>query len=100
MSILTKNEIIAKLKELKPKYQKQHINKLGLFGSYSRDEAKEDSDIDIVFEIDKDAKFSMFKYLRLNKELEDIFNHKVDLVRESTIKSSIKNYIQKDILYV
>ena len=38
---MTKNEILQKLKELKPKYEEEGFLILGLFGSYARDEATE-----------------------------------------------------------
>ena len=46
--MIQKNEIISKLKELKPLYSKEGFIIQGLFGSYSRDEATENSDIDIA----------------------------------------------------
>ncbi|MEA1955075.1 MAG: nucleotidyltransferase domain-containing protein [Campylobacterota bacterium] len=48
--ILTSTIILEKLKELKPIFEKEDIKLLGLFGSYSRDEANKDSDIDILIE--------------------------------------------------
>ncbi|MDX9757324.1 MAG: nucleotidyltransferase domain-containing protein, partial [Sulfurimonas sp.] len=67
---------------------------------YARDESTKNSDVDIIYEIDKDKKFSMFAYLKLNKYLEESFHAKVDLVRETAIKESLKSYISKDIIYV
>ena len=48
--MIEKNEIISKLKELKPLYSKEGFIIKGLFGSYSRDEATENSDIDMLVE--------------------------------------------------
>ncbi|OYZ66494.1 MAG: hypothetical protein B7Y17_01490 [Sulfuricurvum sp. 24-42-5] len=73
---------------------------VGLFGSFSRGEERDDSDIDIVYEIEKDQKFSMFKYLKYLSDLERSLNHKVDLVRAETIKADLKPYIYKDLIYV
>jgi hypothetical protein len=42
----------------------------------------------------------VFKYLKLNSLLEEFFGRKVDLVRDEIIKPQIKNYIQKDLIYV
>ncbi|WP_222718398.1 nucleotidyltransferase family protein [Aliarcobacter vitoriensis] len=76
------------------------LNKIGLFGSFARNENKDSSDIDILFEVEKDKKFSMFQYLKLNKYLEDNLKIKVDLVREAAIKDDMKPYIRKDLIYV
>lgn len=94
---MTKIEILKTLKALKPQYQKDGLILVGLFGSFSRGEEQSDSDIDIVYEIEKNQKFSMFKYL---SDLEKSLNHKVDLVRAETIKADLKPYIYKDLIYV
>lgn len=97
---MTKNEILEILKTLKPQYQQEGINIIGLFGSFARGEEKSDSDIDIVYEIEKGKTFSIFKYLKYLAELEKYLHHKVDLVRAETIKNDLKPYIYKDIIYV
>jgi uncharacterized protein len=97
---MTKTEILNTLKVLKPQYQQDGLVLVGLFGSFSRGEEQSDSDIDIVYEIEKDQKFSMFKYLKYLDALEKSLNHKVDLVRAETIKADMKPYIYKDLIYV
>lgn len=97
---MTQNEIIGILKTLKPKYQQDGVILIGLFGSFSRGEEKEGSDVDIVYEIEKGKKFSMFKYLKYLADLEKYLHRKVDLVRAETIKSDLKPYIYKDMIYV
>lgn len=45
---MTKKHILDYLSIHKPEFQKKYgVEEIGLFGSYARDEAKEDSDIDI-----------------------------------------------------
>lgn len=98
---LTKKIILAFLKlhknELKEIYG---VESLALFGSYSRDEATDKSDVDILFKLKKEQKLSIFKYLKLLTFLENKLQHKVDLVREEKIKPMLKEYISKDIIYV
>lgn len=97
---MTKNEILETLKALKPQYQKDGLVLVGLFGSFSRGEEQSDSDIDIVYKIEKDQKLSIFKYLKYLSDLEKLLNHKVDLVRAEAIKADLKPYIYKDLIYV
>jgi len=97
----TKEDILVSLKSQKRDLADEFgIERLALFGSYSRDEATSDSDIDILFELKKDVKFSIFKYLKLIALLEDSLQHKVDLVRDEKIKPMLKKYIYKDVIYV
>ena len=49
----SKNEILAYLAENKPVFQERfHLLKLGLFGSFAREEANESSDLDINIELE------------------------------------------------
>jgi len=98
---MQKEDILNYLKSNQEYYYNQFgIQFVGVFGSFARDEAEENSDIDILYKIEKDKKLSMFKYLKLTKQLEDFFHKKIDLIRDEKIKPQIKSYIQKDLTYV
>ena len=58
---MNKNEILNKLKELKPIYQNEGLEILGVFGSYAKETNTKYSDIDIAYKLDYD-KFSK-KYI-------------------------------------
>ncbi len=98
----SKNEILLKLKELQPTYEKDGVVILGLFGSYAKDTQTKFSDIDIAYKLDYD-KFSQkyiggfAKILRLDaikNELQTVFQKRIDFVSNSN-KS-----IMKDVIYV
>jgi predicted nucleotidyltransferase len=100
--MLQKSEILSKLKELKPTYEKEGLILLGLFGSYAKDSQNNFSDIDIAYKVDYD-KFSQkykdgfSKILRIDdikNELQQTFKTKVDFVPDNN-KSLLK-----DIVYV
>lgn len=96
----TKKEILAFLQAnqtlLKEKY---HVSKIGLFGSFARDEATVESDVDIIIELDNidnvyDVKSSLREYLS------QAFGRSVDLAREKYLKPYAKEQILKDTVYV
>ena len=100
--MLQKIEILSKLKELKPIYEKDGLILLGVFGSYARDTQNSFSDIDIAYKLDYD-KFSQkykdgfSKILRIDdikEELQQTFKTKVDFVPDNN------KDILKDIVYV
>ena len=100
--MLSKNEILSKLKQVKPLYENEGLILLGLFGSYAKDTQNSFSDIDVVYELDYD-KFSQkyvggfAKLLRIDdikQELQTIFKKQIDLVPSANKK------IMKDIIYV
>ena len=96
---MTKTEVITFLKTKKSFLHTNYgVIKIGLFGSYARDEQKNDSDIDIAVELKKENKAD--NYFGLLHFLEDNLSKKIDLGIESSLKSSILKYIKKDIIYV
>lgn len=96
--MLTRNEILDKLKELKPfLYKEYSVKEIGLFGSYSENTQNEESDIDILVEFEKPIGW---KFFTLEKYLEDIFNRKVDLVTKIALKKQLKERIINQTLFL
>ena len=73
------------------------IKNIAIFGSYTRNEQKKKSDIDILVEFNGPIGI---EFIDLAEELENILHSKVDLISKNGIKSSYYNYIQKDLIYV
>lgn len=96
---MTKKYIIDFLKFHKKELEEKFgVQKIGLFGSYARDEQREDSDIDIAIEIKSVNSFrSFFSILHF---LEDGLHKKIDLGIEESIKPIAKERILKEIIYV
>jgi len=96
---MTKNEIITYLKEHKDDFmQKYQISKLALFGSYSRDENRDDSDVDIAIETPLSDYFKLYDF---KEELENSFHTKVDIVRlRDKMNMALRKRIEKDGIYV
>ena len=86
---MNKNEILNKLKELKPIYQNEGLEILGVFGSYAKDTNTEYSDIDIAYKLDY-GKFSKLKDGNEFKILENFSNDDLKGI------SAVRNYIAHD----
>ena len=95
---MNKQTIIHRLKDIKPAlYETYGITELALFGSYSRDEATEKSDIDIM--IDYQSPMGM-RFFDIVYELEEVFkNKKVQVVTRKAIKPKYFNRIKPDLIY-
>lgn len=76
-----------------------HLNKIGIFGSFVRDEQKENSDIDFLVEFEKDTECLFEIKFELKKFLQSSFDRNVDICREKYLKPYIRNYILKETLY-
>jgi len=96
--MITRNEILEKLRELKPALNKDFsVKKIGLFGSFSDDTYSEDSDIDILVELEKPIGW---KFFTLEMFLENTFGRKIDLVTQNALKEQIKDSILRQVKYV
>jgi predicted nucleotidyltransferase len=78
-----KQDIINKLQLFFPIYP---IEKAWVFGSYARGEETQKSDMDIMVRFEKDAGVSLFDYIGIRHDLEDLFHKKVDLVEEGQLR--------------
>lgn len=86
---------ISKIEQkILPILQEYEVTKAGLFGSCSRGEMEEDSDIDILVEIKKDI--SLLGFIELKQKIEEALDKKVDLVEYSTLKPLLKDRILKE----
>ena len=95
---MDKETILSYLKSNKERLKKEYeIEQIGIFGSYARNEANENSDIDIFVKMKPD----FFKVIGLKQQLEEYFNKKVDIVRlREKINNALKRRILKDGIYV
>ena len=92
--------ILDYLKQVKPYYEKKGFIIEGLFGSYARNEATEESDIDILIEIEKKTTDIYVKKKYLKEDLETYFHKKVDLARKKYLTPLAKDAINNDLIYV
>jgi len=74
--------------------KKSGVKKAGLFGSYSRGEATQESDVDILVEFKK--KISLFDLVRVERELREALNKKVDLITYNSLNHLIKESVLKE----
>lgn len=74
--------------------------KLGLFGSFARDEATKDSDIDLLIEFQPNTPHLSEKKAKIKALIKQQFSREVDLCREKYIKPYFKKQILKSVIYV
>jgi len=92
-----KQTIINKLQAFFPSYP---IEKAWVFGSYARGEETRKSDIDIMVRFDKDAHISLFDYVGITNDLEDLFHKKIDMVEEGQLRRWAQESAEQDKILV
>lgn len=96
--MMTRDDILMRLKELKPVLYKDFaVKEIGLFGSFSDGTNTIESDIDLLVELEKPIGW---KFFSLELYLENIFKRKIDLVTKNSIKDQIKAEILNSVQYV
>jgi uncharacterized protein len=96
--MISQRIIIQRLDELKPFLQKEYsVKTIGLFGSFSDNSFSDESDIDILVELEKPIGW---KYFSLEIFLEKTFGRKIDLVTKNALKEQIKDRILKQVKYI
>ena len=77
---------------------KYHVNTLGIFGSYVRNEQAGDSDLDIL--VDFTAPISLFEFIDMEEELSELLRVKVDLVSRNALRRHIGKRILEEVQFV
>ena len=70
--------------------------KLSVFGSVARGEARSDSDVDLLVDFEPGAKVGYFAYFDLEKKLSALLNQPVDLVSKRGLKDIIRDKVMDD----
>ena len=71
------------------------VKKAYLFGSYARNNADENSDVDILVELDHSTPIGM-QFFTYADELQDLLQKKVDVVSDAGLSKYVKPFIDKD----
>lgn len=96
----TKEKILALLRDNKTELKRFGISTVGLFGSYSRNETTEKSDIDIIIDFEP-GKESFDNYMAVYDLLEALFEgEKIDVVTKNGLSPYIGPKILEEARYV
>jgi len=94
---MTRAELLEKLRDLKPWLEEQGIVNVRLFGSYARDEAGPDSDVDLIVETSKPLGFRFFG---IERELGEKLGLAVEMGTEDSMHRLVKRTATRDAIVV
>jgi len=99
--MIGKEDIFAFIRQ-NQNYLKEHfyIKKIGLFGSFVHDKPTEDSDIDIIIELEDNTPAIYELKEELKAFFGDQFQRDEDIAREKYLKSYVKAQINNEAVYV
>ncbi|MBS1786386.1 MAG: nucleotidyltransferase family protein [Acidobacteria bacterium] len=95
MSVATKQELIELIQSHDAELKAFGVKRLGLFGSFVRNEAKPESDVDLLVEFTPGQK-TFSNFMDLGFFLEELFGRKVDLLTPESLSPYIGPFILKE----
>ena len=90
---------LAIIETLRQYFSTQPVLKAWLFGSFSRGEESQDSDVDIIVALDKSKPIGL-KFFGMWSDLEELLGRKVDLVSDGTLLPFAKESAERDKILV
>lgn len=96
--MLQKNEILQKLQNISPILkEKYNLDQIGLFGSYVRNEATEESVIDLLISFNKQVGWEL---VDIKDYLKDVFGKEINIVTPSGLKKELRDTVLKEVVYI
>ncbi|NJN94190.1 MAG: nucleotidyltransferase family protein [Anaerolineales bacterium] len=95
----TKKEVLSIIRRHQDKIKALGVKKLGLFGSFVRNEQNAESDIDLLVEFETGHK-SFDNFIQLSFLLEELLRGPVELVTVESVSPYLRPYITQEVEYV
>ena len=90
---MRRDEVLQVLSENREEIRAFEIERLALFGSVARDEARPGSDVDLLVKFRPEAQVGFFELVRLKARLEELLGARVDLVTEDALKRQLRERV-------
>jgi predicted nucleotidyltransferase len=92
--MMKRDEVIAVLMAHQEQLKNFRVKSLALFGSFAREEATPESDVDLLVEFDSPV--GLFTFMRLQRYLQTILGRSVDLGTPDSLKNYLKEAVLKE----
>ena len=96
---MDRNEILKKLIKFQDESKNFYVRDLYIFGSYAREEALEQSDLDILVDFEPKAKIGLFESARLRRRLSEFLGREVDLVTRDALRPEMRDEILREAVH-
>ena len=93
---MKQDEVTAKLRVHEPELRAAGVARLSLFGSTARNEARPESDIDLLAAFDDAQSLSLLDMIGIENRLTDLLGQPVDLIEEGTLKPRAQANVSRE----
>jgi predicted nucleotidyltransferase len=94
------SQVLKRLREHREWLHQRGVSRMWVFGSVARGEEQPDSDVDLIVEIDPQARVSLTAFARLSLDLSDLLGARVDLAEWRTLRSQALVSAERDAVAV
>ena len=96
---MTRDDVLNALRAHQATLSKRFgVAELALFGSFARDQASDESDVDILVRFDRAIHWE--RYFGAQFYLEDLLGRSVDLVIENNLRPEVRPYVEREVVNV
>ncbi len=99
-SAITRDEIIATLRSSAPALRAEGVTKLAIFGSRARGDARPDSDLDVLIDVDPDATFSLLNLVGVEHIVSDATGLRTQAALRRSLDPRMARRIADDLIEV
>ena len=96
---MQRNEVLAVLKAHAAELRARGVARVALFGSLARGEARPDSDVDLMVEIEPSSRIDLYDYVGIIHYLQDLFDVGVDVANREGLKEYVRPSAERDAVY-
>ena len=96
---MKRQDALQKLRAHESDLRRLGVRQLYLFGSTAREEAKEDSDVDLFFDYEK-GKFGLFELMDVKEYTEEILGRKADIMNRDSLHPRLRARIEVSAMWV
>ncbi len=94
---MDREKLVERLRGMRERLAEDGVTHLALFGSRARGDHREDSDLDLLIEVDEERKFSLVNLVRVEAKLADALELPVSIVMRRSLEPAFARRIAPDI---